>query len=346
MLDHDEIITEISLMLLVDGECRTLEMPIPYNYDAEDLIQLVMADVFPPDDGLSALEDATADDRLGDIDLDEIAGEMDPVAFEDWQSRARDLQTIDWAWSDLDNVGLQAGEWPGLLDDRTSEPSTMMLDETIEHDLANVTITDNETKAAFRAMRETCGASQSALADALGVAARTVKRWETPGQPEPPRDAWRLVEGWHADTVYGAKWHVGKAEELRYDCHEAYTLVIYRNQEEFDRVLAPMLVQAPSYHWQGAFAEARERALAERGGDSWLEIDHEYTNFPGTRSYWRANAAARMAAILMDAQDIPYGFAYPSEQQESLFWEGVWVPCADVQRVELSSGTIVTCGMR
>ena len=181
---------------------------------------------------------------------------------------------------------------------------------------------------------------------ALGVNVRAVKRWETPGQPNPPHDAINLVDGWYHDALIGARWHVEQAEQLRDDCQDAYTLVIYRSQEEFDKVLSPMLAQVLSYHWQDAIAEAKERALAETGQDSWYEIDHPYTNFPGTRSYWRANAAARIAALLMDERQIGYGFAYPSEQNPSLFEENVWVPRADVQRIELSDGPIITCGMR
>ena len=221
-----------------------------------------------------------------------------------------------------------------------------MLDETIDHDLHNAAVVQNDRKAAFRAMRETSGASQAALADALGVNARTVKRWETPGQPEPPQDAWNLVEAWRDDAVVGANWHVKQAEELRADYREAYVLTLYRSQDEFDRILSPILAQAPSYRWQDALAEARAEAIALRGDDPFLGIDRPYTNFPGTRSYWRANAAARLAAILMDAQKIPYGFSYPDELPTIWDDESIWIPCADVQRIESASGTIITCGMR
>ena len=343
----EDIITEISLNIVVDGTAETLDFPVPFDYDGQEVLDLLMADIMPiTDEDAEAALASCGEAAGGIIEPEDVAGEMDPNAYEDWRQRAHDLQEIDWSAGVLDDLGLTPGEWPGIYDDRTGDPSAIMLDETIDNDLHNTAIVANETKAAFRAMRETCGASQAALAEALGVNARTAKRWETPGQPEPPRDAWRLLEGWHADALHGARWHVQKAEQLRDDCHEAYTLVVYRSQEEFDRALAPLLAQAPSYRWQDALAEARGRAIAERGDDSWLEIDHEYTNFPGTRSFWRANAAARLAAVLMDAQGIPYGFAYPSEQQDSLFWEGTWVPCADVQRIEGASGTIVTCGMR
>lgn len=50
------------------------------------------------------------------------------------------------------------------------------------------------TKADFRALRERVGLSQLALADDLGVSTRTVKRWESPDWPDPPADAWGLLD--------------------------------------------------------------------------------------------------------------------------------------------------------
>ena len=338
MLDHEEPIQEISLDLRVDGEPKTLDIIIPFDYDGQAILRLLLQDVEDPHVERPASQQGRMTVKL--------SGTMPEDAFGDWDQRAKDLEEIDMLALELDDAGLTPGEWPGPYGERSGEPETLMLDETIDHDLRNASVAASETKAAFRAMRETSGASQTALAEALGVNVRTVKRWETPGQPEPPRDAWRLVEAWHADAVQGASWHVRQAENLRDDFHEAYILTLYRNQEEFDHVLAPILAQAPSYHWQDALAEARERAVADRGSDAYLEIDHPYTNFPGTRSYWRANAAVRLAAMMMEAQGIVCGFAYPGELDEGWGGTGVWVPRADVQRIEGAAGTIVTCGMR
>ena len=347
MYNLDDIIVEIELTVLVDGEPRRLEMPIPFDYDGQEIMRLIMHDIDPMDaDMVTTIQSREADEGTPLADADDIAGQMDADAFEDWLLRANDLREIDLASYDLEDTGLLPGEYPGIFDLRTGEPTTTDLDETIEHDLQNATIVGNAGKAAFRAMREACGASQAALAEALGVSARAVKRWEAPGQPEPPSDARRLVESWHADAMSGANWHVRQAEELREEHFEAYTLVLYRNQEEFDQVLAPILANAPSYRWQDVVTEAREKANAEADGVSLYDVSHPYTNFPGTRSYWRANAAAKMAAVLMDARKIPYGFAYASERNHSLFWEGVWVPRADVQRIETANGTLVVCGMR
>ncbi|MBQ6651415.1 MAG: helix-turn-helix domain-containing protein [Atopobiaceae bacterium] len=52
----------------------------------------------------------------------------------------------------------------------------------------------DDQKAAFHAIRELTGMTQSALAAELGVEVRSVKRWESPRAPQlPPPDAWDVV---------------------------------------------------------------------------------------------------------------------------------------------------------
>jgi len=56
---------------------------------------------------------------------------------------------------------------------------------------------DGRTRADFRALRETVGMSQTAMSDRLGVAVRSVRRWEeldTDGWQEPPQDAWDVLD--------------------------------------------------------------------------------------------------------------------------------------------------------
>ena len=335
MTNHAEEIWEIAFTLDADGEQERLTIPVPYDYDGAAVLRLVLQDLADPDADVRLSEGTAA-----------LRGEMDADALAEWRQRARELEQVDSIAMLLDDAGLTPGVWPGPLDERTGEPSALALDETVEHDLANAAVAEGRTKAAFRAAREASGASQAALAEALGVNARTVKRWETPGQPEPPRDAWSLVEAWRADAASGARWHVRQAEELRDDFHEAYVLTLYRSQDELDADLAPLLAQAPSYRWQDALEEARERDVAGGGEGSHLEVERPYTNCPGTRSYWRANAAARLAAAIMDERGIAYGFAYPGELDGGWGGRSVWVPRADVQRIEGPGGVVIVCGMR
>nr|AHF24280.1 hypothetical protein [uncultured bacterium Contig1770] len=52
-----------------------------------------------------------------------------------------------------------------------------------------------DNKVEFRARREMVGMSQQMLADKLGVALRSVKRWENPTYPwQPPEDACDVID--------------------------------------------------------------------------------------------------------------------------------------------------------
>lgn len=53
------------------------------------------------------------------------------------------------------------------------------------------------TKAWVMAVREVCGISQEDLARGVNVQIRTVRRWETPGEAEPPAD----VQAWLSDAL-------------------------------------------------------------------------------------------------------------------------------------------------
>lgn len=87
------------------------------------------------------------------------------------------------------------------------------------------------TKAGFRAMREALGLTQLDVADACGVRALTVKRWERPGFPEPPEDAVEWLEGMadlHDDMVGQM---VGLALESPAD---EVRVTYFRDQAQYD----------------------------------------------------------------------------------------------------------------
>lgn len=92
------------------------------------------------------------------------------------------------------------------------------------------------TKADFRALRETIGLTQGDVADACGVALRTVKRWEHPDWPEPPDDAWEwlldMLER-HDDMVdYMVDKVTGIAAER--GLPETVAITYYRDQAQYD----------------------------------------------------------------------------------------------------------------
>lgn len=91
------------------------------------------------------------------------------------------------------------------------------------------------TKADFRAMRERLGLTQQDVADAVGVRVLAVKRWERPGLPEPPEDAWEHLEVMDDLMEAMVEFSVGKARELTEAVGSApVVLTYYRDQAQFD----------------------------------------------------------------------------------------------------------------
>ena len=92
-----------------------------------------------------------------------------------------------------------------------------------------------ESKATFRAMRERLGLTQQDVANAVGVRVLAVKRWERPGFPEPPEDAWEHLEVLDSLMEDMVEFSVGKAHELTEAVGSAPVVLTYfRDQAQFD----------------------------------------------------------------------------------------------------------------
>ena len=90
------------------------------------------------------------------------------------------------------------------------------------------------SKAQFREMWERCGISQKMLADHFGVKVLTVKRWEKPGESEPPADAQAWLTSMlsaHVKTVEDA---VGAVDSM-IDQPDHVDLRYYRSQAHYDK---------------------------------------------------------------------------------------------------------------
>ena len=128
-------------------------------------------------------------------------------------------------------------------------------------------------KADFKALREALGLSQSDVADACMVRTTTVKRWERPGFPGAPNDAWAYLEGEarrHDDMVAYA---VARARDARAvgQMPDSVVITYYRDQDQYDAL----------------------------GRDD------------GPFSY--ANAVARDVAAILQREDFVVEFAYPDD---------------------------------
>ncbi len=93
------------------------------------------------------------------------------------------------------------------------------------------------SKAQFRATRERCGISQQMMADHFGNKVLTVKRWEKPGEAEPPEDAQAYLLHMldlHVQAVEAALDAVDEMEELNGNPPSHVDLLYYRSQVHYN----------------------------------------------------------------------------------------------------------------
>lgn len=94
------------------------------------------------------------------------------------------------------------------------------------------------SKAQFREIRERCGISQKMLADRFSNAVLTVKRWEKPGEAEPPADVQAWLESMltqHVEAVEAALDAVDEMTETQGHAPSHVNLLYYRSQAHYDR---------------------------------------------------------------------------------------------------------------
>lgn len=95
-----------------------------------------------------------------------------------------------------------------------------------------------ESKADFRVARERCGVSQKMLADHFGNAVLTVKRWEKPGEYDPPEDVREYLAGLleqHVKAVETVLDAVEDVAEKQGRLPDHVDLLYYRSQAHYDR---------------------------------------------------------------------------------------------------------------
>ena len=93
------------------------------------------------------------------------------------------------------------------------------------------------TKADFKALRETLGLTQQNVAGMAGVRVLAVKRWEKPGEAEPPEDVWRALDEMRGRMLDMAGFAADKAVEMRDGTGaESVALTYYRSQDQYDAV--------------------------------------------------------------------------------------------------------------
>lgn len=114
-----------------------------------------------------------------------------------------------------------------------------------------------KTKAAFKALREGCGLSQSDVACEADVSTISVKKWESPSDPRlPPDDVWRFLCAARGALYEDARELADQMAKSAMGGKEV-TLYYYRTQEDLDAVQISEGVDEPF-----GYANARTREIA------------------------------------------------------------------------------------
>ena len=127
-----------------------------------------------------------------------------------------------------------------------------------------------KTKAAFRALRESCGMTQRDVADEAGVAVFSVKRWENEDESshQPPDDVWEWLVECHQNMIAEARESAAKALALAREERSDGPIAIryYRTQEALDEAQLPLGIDMPV-----GYVNAVSMRAAEIIEDVWID---------------------------------------------------------------------------
>lgn len=133
-----------------------------------------------------------------------------------------------------------------------------------------------KTKAAFRALRESCGMTQRDVADEAGVAVFSVKRWENEDESshQPPDDVWEWLVECHQSMIAEARESAAKALALAREERNDGPIAIryYRTQEALDEAQLPLGTDRPVGYVNAVSMRAAE-IIEDAGMDTLLMYD-------------------------------------------------------------------------
>lgn len=133
-----------------------------------------------------------------------------------------------------------------------------------------------KTKAAFRALRESCGMTQKNVADEADVAMFSVKRWENEDESshQPPDDVWEWLVECHQSMIAEARESAAKAIALARDERNDGPIAIryYRTQEALDEAQLPLSTDRPVGYVNAVSMRAAE-IIEDAGMDTLLMYD-------------------------------------------------------------------------
>lgn len=133
-----------------------------------------------------------------------------------------------------------------------------------------------KTKAAFRALRESCGMTQKNVADEASVAMFSVKRWENEDESshQPPDDVWEWLVECHQSMIAEARESAAKAIALAREERNDGPIAIryYRAQEALDEAQLPLGIDRPVGYVNAVSMRAAE-IIEDAGMDTLLMYD-------------------------------------------------------------------------
>lgn len=133
-----------------------------------------------------------------------------------------------------------------------------------------------KTKAAFRALRESCGMTQKNVADEADVAMFSVKRWENEDESshQPPDDVWEWLVECHQRMIAEARESAAKAIALAREERNDGPVAIryYRTQEALDEEQLPLGIDRPVGYVNAVSMRAAE-IIEDAGMDTLLMYD-------------------------------------------------------------------------
>lgn len=133
-----------------------------------------------------------------------------------------------------------------------------------------------KTKAAFRALRESCGMTQKNVADEADVAMFSVKRWENEDESshQPPDDVWEWLVECHQSMIAEARESAAKLLALAREERNDGPIAIryYRTQEALDEAQLPLSIDRPVGYVNAVSMRAAE-IIEDAGMDTLLMYD-------------------------------------------------------------------------
>lgn len=133
-----------------------------------------------------------------------------------------------------------------------------------------------KTKAAFRALRESCGMTQKNVADEADVAMFSVKRWENEDESshQPPDDVWEWLVECHQSMIAEARESAEKVLALAEEERNDGPIVIryYRTQDALDAAQLPIGMDRP-VGYVNAIAMRAAEIIEDSGRETLLRYD-------------------------------------------------------------------------